>query len=103
MSAENDKNSIWSEILKEAKLEKDIDESHIFLFGAKNTGKKSIVKSLNKELFLNYENEDKSLPVIDESVSKNSFLDYKFLNVKKIGDTENGKNILIYNKYSYSY
>lgn len=90
MSLENEKNSIWNEILKEAKLDKEIEESHMFLFGNRNTGKKSLIKSINKELFLNYENENKSLPLIDENISKNSFVDYKYLNLKKLGDTENG-------------
>lgn len=91
MSNEQDKQTIWQQICNDATIHKEIEESHVFVFGDKNTGKRSLFKSLNKELFLNYENEEKSLPQVEEGISKNSLIDFKYLNVKKIGDTENGK------------
>lgn len=91
MNKDNEKENIWQQIINEARIDKDIEESHIFVFGEKNSGKRALIKSINKELFLNYENEEKSLPMIEEGVSRNSFVDYKYLNVKKVGDTDNGK------------
>lgn len=90
MNEIENKNSIWQQIIKEANTQKDVDETHIFMFGDKNVGKRSIIKSINKELFLNYENEERSLPQIDENCSKYSFVEYKYLNVKKCDDTDNG-------------
>lgn len=90
---EKDK-TIWQQIIKEATIHKDIEDSHIFLFGDKNTGKRSLIKAINKELYLNYENEEKSLPSVEEGVTKNSLVDFKYLNIKKVGDTENSNNII---------
>ena len=85
MATEN----IWQQILQEANTHKEIEESHLFIFGDKNTGKRSLIKSINKELFLNYDNEERSLPYIEEGVSRFSFIDFKYLNVKKTNDTDN--------------
>ncbi len=88
--------NIWQQILQEANTHKEIEESHIFILGEKNSGKRTLIKSINKELFLNYENEEKNLPVIEEGVSKNSLIDYKYLNVKKTNDSDNGKLYKLY-------
>ena len=45
-------NKLWKEILSEALSKKDLVQSHLFIFGDKNTGKKSIIKNINKD-FLN--------------------------------------------------
>lgn len=92
-----EKNNIWEQIIKEANTLKEIEEPHIFLFGDKNSGKRSLIKSINKDNFLNYEVEDKTLPLVDENVSKFSFLEYKYLNVKRTNDSENGKYFLFRN------
>lgn len=98
-SADNSTN-IWQQILKEANTHKEIEESHVFIFGDKNSGKRSLIKTISKELFLNYENEEKNLPSVDDNVSRFSFLDFKYLNVKKPNDTENGKlNDLIFQRF----
>jgi hypothetical protein len=91
MKHDNDKkeNSIWEQILKETSTQKDSDDTHIFIFGDKNSGKKHLIKSINKELYLNYETEERTLPQVDEYSSRFSFLEYKYLNVKKTNDTEN--------------
>lgn len=94
VSSDNQAN-IWQQILKEASTHKEIEESHVFIFGDKNSGKRSLIKTISKELYLNYENEEKNLPSIDENVSRFSFLDFKYLNVKKPNDTENGKHITL--------
>ena len=40
---------IWQEILREANTNKDLEDSHLFIFGDKNVGKKAIIKIINKE------------------------------------------------------
>lgn len=94
MKEQDNKNSIWQQILKEANNQKQQEETHIFIFGDKNSGKRSLIKSVNKDLYLNYDNEERTLPQIDEYSSRFSFVEYKYLNVKKINDTENGKGYI---------
>ena len=91
MNEQDNKNNIWQQILKEASTQKETDETHLFIFGDKNSGKRSLIKAINKELYLNYENEERTLPHLDESSSRYSFVEYKFINVKRTNDTENGK------------
>ena len=40
---------IWQEILKESTTKKDNEEANIFIFGDKDTGKKSLIRIMNKE------------------------------------------------------
>lgn len=88
-NSNNPNNNIWQQILNEANTNKDFEDSHIFIFGDKNSGKRTLIKSINKELNLNYENDDKSIPNLEEGVSRFSYVDFKYLNVKKINDTDN--------------
>lgn len=88
---ETDKNSIWQQVINEASTQKETEETNIFIFGDKNAGKRSLIKGINKELYLNYESEEKTLPQLDEQSSRFSFMEYKYLNVKKSNDTDNGK------------
>lgn len=86
---ENQKTSIWEQVLNEASTNKESEETHVFIFGDKNAGKRSLVKAINKELYLNYENEERTLPHVDEQSSRYSLMEYKYLNVKKANDIEN--------------
>lgn len=47
--AQNQTN-LWNEILREALTKKDLEQSHLFIFGDKNSGKKTIIKNINKDL-----------------------------------------------------
>ncbi len=49
--------NLWQEILRDAMTNKDLEESHLFIFGDKNVGKKSIIKIINKEYLQKYEYE----------------------------------------------
>lgn len=49
--------NMWQEILREAMISKDLDESHLFIFGDKNVGKKSIIRIINKEYLQKFEYE----------------------------------------------
>jgi hypothetical protein len=49
--AENVKQeNIWQEILNSAMTKKDLEESNVFIFGDKFSGKRTLVKMINKEL-----------------------------------------------------
>lgn len=45
--------NIWQEILREAMTKKDLEESHVFIFGDKFSGKRSLIRIMNKELLKN--------------------------------------------------
>jgi hypothetical protein len=42
--------NIWQDILRESMTKKDLEESHIFVFGDKLVGKHTLIKIINKEL-----------------------------------------------------
>lgn len=42
--------NIWQDILRESMTKKDLEESNIFVFGDKFSGKRSLIKFINKEL-----------------------------------------------------
>ena len=41
--------AIWQEIINESITKKDNEEANIFIFGDKDTGKKSLIRTMNKE------------------------------------------------------
>jgi len=77
---------IWKEILAESITKKDNEELNIFIFGDKSSGKKSLIRSMNKE-FSFLENEKKSLN-IEENASKYGLINYSHLIVKKSLDDD---------------
>lgn len=42
--------NIWNDILKESTSKKDLEESNVFIVGDKFTGKRSLIKIINKDL-----------------------------------------------------
>ena len=42
--------NIWQDILRDSMSKKDLEDSHIFIFGDKFVGKHSLIKNINKEL-----------------------------------------------------
>ena len=58
--AENVKQeNIWQEILNSAMTKKDLEESNVFIFGDKFSGKRTVIKVINKELLQKGELEGK--------------------------------------------
>jgi hypothetical protein len=51
--------NIWNEILRESMTKKDLEESNVFIFGDKFSGKRSLIKHINKELLQKGEVEGK--------------------------------------------
>jgi len=89
--------NIWQEILKESMTKKDLDESNVFIFGDKFSGKRSLIKYINKELLQKneFEESQKRTWGSDDIGSKYSLIDYTFLGVKKYTEYDSGiKNII---------
>ena len=74
---------IWQEILSESTTKKDIEEANIFVFGDKSTGKKSLIKIMNKDAESS-ENETKKTLNIEEGCMKYGLMNFSHLTVKKI-------------------
>ena len=78
--------NIWQEILSESIIKKDNEEPNIFVFGDKFTGKKSLIRVMNKE-FSTFESESKKLE-IEENAAKYGLMNYSHLIVKKSPDED---------------
>ena len=58
-SETQNQNNIWNEILRESMTKKDLEESNVFIFGDKFSGKRSLIKHINRELLQKGELEGK--------------------------------------------
>ena len=74
--------NIWQEILSESIIRKETEEANIFVFGDKSSGKKSLIRAMNKE-FGSIENEFKKSLIIEENASKYGLINFSHLAVKK--------------------
>ena len=79
--------NIWQEILSESVNKKETEESNIFIFGDKQSGKKSLIRAMNKE-FGSIENDLKKTLNIEENASKYGLINYSHLTVKKNVDDD---------------
>jgi hypothetical protein len=53
--------NIWQDILNEAMGKKDLEESHVFIFGDRMVGKNTLIRFINKELLQKNDFEGKRL------------------------------------------
>ena len=83
---------IWKEILSESITKKDYEEANIFVFGDKSTGKKSLIRLMNKE-FSYYEGESKRGLNIEEEAAKYGLMNYTHLSIKKNDEDSDIKEI----------
>ena len=74
--------NMWQEILREAMPKKEIENTNIFVFGDRMTGKRSLFKIMNRIVFSDDDNSYKRLLQIDEESSKFGLFDYTYLNIK---------------------
>ena len=74
--------NIWQEILSESITRKETEEANIFVFGDKSSGKKSLIRAMNKE-FGSIESDFKKTLSIEENASKYGLINYSHLTVKK--------------------
>lgn len=79
--------NIWTEILIESSSKKDNEEANIFIFGDKASGKKTLIRKMNKELS-SFENDSKKTLNIEEDSSKYGLINYSHLTVKKSPDDD---------------
>ena len=77
---------MWQEILREAMPKKDIENTNVFVFGDKMTGKRSLFKVMNRSIFSDNDDSYKRILPIDEESSKFGLLDYTYLNIKNTSE-----------------
>lgn len=78
--------NLWQEILREAMPKKEVENSNIFVFGDKMTGKRSLFKIMNRSVFSDDEDSYKRLLQIDDESSKFGILDYTYISIKNTSD-----------------
>ena len=78
--------NMWQEILREAMPKKDIENTNVFVFGDKMTGKRSLFKVMNRSIFSDNDDSYKRILPIDEESSKFGLLDYTYLNIKNTSE-----------------
>ena len=78
--------NIWQEILSESVTKKDNEETNIFVFGDKSSGKKSLIRVMNKEFSSEYDY--KKSFTIEEDALKYGLINYSHLTVKKNYDDD---------------
>lgn len=78
--------NIWQEILSESITKKDNEEINIFVFGDKNSGKKSLIRIMNKEFSSEYDYK-KSFTIEDDAL-KYGLMNYSHLTIKKNYDDD---------------
>ena len=79
--------NIWQEILKESTTKKDTEEANIFIFGDKDTGKKSLIRIMNKEA-APQDYESKMAVNSEENGPLYGLMNYTHLIAKKILEDE---------------
>lgn len=87
--------TLWRDILHQTSAKNEFEDCHLLVFGDKNSGKKSIIKSISKKLLNNEETDcsriiilDKRTLYRDDTPSKTALIDYTYLNMKKLNDVE---------------
>ena len=78
---------IWQEIINESITKKDNEEANIFIFGDKDTGKKSLIRTMNKEA-APQDYESKIAASTEENLPLYGLMNYSHLIAKKLLDDE---------------
>ena len=78
--------NMWQEILREAMPKTEIENTNVFVFGDKMTGKRSLFKVMNQSIFAENDNSYKRILQIDEDSSRFGLLDYTYLNIKNLSE-----------------
>ena len=95
--------NMWQEILREAMPKKDIENTNVYVFGDKMTGKKTLFKEMNRIIFSDNDDSYKRLLPIDEESSRFGLIDYTYLNIKNTSEENSDVigqlNVWIMNDY----
>lgn len=83
--------NIWQEIINESTTKKDIEEANIFVFGDKDTGKKSLIRTMNKES-VNQDYESRISLNSEENLPLYGLINYSHLTAKKLLDDDSEIN-----------
>ena len=79
--------NIWQEILKESTSKKEAEEANIFIFGDKATGKKSLIRIMNKDA-APQDYESKTAVNSEENLPLYGLMNYSHLTAKKLLDDD---------------
>ena len=74
--------NMWQEILREAMPKTEIENTNVFVFGDKMSGKRSLFKVMNRNIFSENDDSYRRILQIDEDSSRFGLLDYTYLNIK---------------------
>ena len=83
--------NIWQEIINESTTKKEIEEANIFVFGDKDTGKKSLIRTMNKES-VNQDYESRISLNSEENLPLYGLINYSHLTAKKLLDDDSEIN-----------
>lgn len=87
--------NLWQEILREAMPKTEIDNTNLFIFGDNMTGKRSLLKGMNRAIFENSQDLDEKKRENQriEEIAKFSLVDYTFLNIQEYPHDKNSEII----------
>ena len=87
--------NLWQEILREAMPKTEIDDTNLFIFGDNMTGKRSLLKGMNRAIFENSQDLDEKKRENQriEEIAKFSLVDYTFLNIQEFPHDRNSEII----------
>lgn len=79
--------NIWNEILSESTTKKENEDANIFVFGDKATGKKSLIRIMNKEA-APQDYESRNAVNSEENIPLYGLMNYTHLTAKKLLEDE---------------
>lgn len=80
--------NMWQEILREAMTKKEVEDANLFVMGGQKSGKKSLIKLMEKQVAAKHPEEKQKLLVIEEASSKYGIIDYNFLPVVNLQESD---------------
>ena len=87
--------NLWQEILRQAMPKTETDNTNLFVFGDNMTGKRLLLKGMNRAIFENSQDLDdkKRENQRIEEIAKFSMVDYTFLNIQDVPHDRNSEII----------
>ena len=80
--------NMWKDILREAMSKKELEDANIFIFGDQLTGKKSLIRVINKDVISRNVEESKRYLNLDDTAPKYGMIDYTYLNITKLSEKD---------------
>ena len=67
---------------------KELEDANIFIFGDQLTGKKSLIRVINKDVISRNVEESKRYLNLDDTAPKYGMIDYTYLNITKLSEKD---------------